>query len=176
MVIIDWVSKQGHFVFTHTMVTVLGSAWLYLQHVWKLHGLPQCMLLDWGSQFVAEFMHKLYHLLGITISSLTAYHPQSNGQTVLSVWQEDTILRPESPTWRFRLQGGSRTWLQLLRSCTSLIKVSYFKQRRRVLAEILNRRSNKSEDRNSGECTQEMRGDLVESFVDIKLESTSGSS
>ena len=58
----------------------------------------------------------------------------------------------------------------------SLVKVSYFKQRQRVLAEIPNGRSNKSENRNSREFTQEMRGDLVESFVDIKLESTSGSS
>ena len=30
---------------------------------------------------MAEFMCKLYHLLGITILSLTTYHPQSDGQT-----------------------------------------------------------------------------------------------
>jgi hypothetical protein len=39
------------------------------------------MLLDHGPQFVAEFMHELYHLLGITILLSTAYHPQSDGQT-----------------------------------------------------------------------------------------------
>jgi hypothetical protein len=39
------------------------------------------MLSDRGPQFMAEFMHKLYRLLGITISSFTAYHPQSDGQT-----------------------------------------------------------------------------------------------
>jgi transposase InsO family protein len=39
------------------------------------------MLLDRGPQFVAEFMHELYRLLGITISSSTAYHPQSDSQT-----------------------------------------------------------------------------------------------
>ena len=77
MVIVDLVSKRGHFIPTHTMVMVLGSAWLYLQHVWKLHGLLQFVLSDWGSQSMAEFMHELYRLLGITISSSTAYHPQS---------------------------------------------------------------------------------------------------
>jgi hypothetical protein len=39
------------------------------------------MLSDRGPQFVAEFMRKLYCLLRITISSSTAYHPQSDGQT-----------------------------------------------------------------------------------------------
>jgi hypothetical protein len=63
MVIVDLVSKCSHFTLMHTMVMALGSAQLYLQNVWKLHG---C---------------KLYHLLGIMISSFTAYHPQSDGQT-----------------------------------------------------------------------------------------------
>jgi transposase InsO family protein len=62
------------------MVMVLGSAQLYLQHVWKLHGLLKSTLLDHGPQFMAKFMHKLYCLLGITVSSSTAYHPQSDGQ------------------------------------------------------------------------------------------------
>ena len=30
---------------------------------------------------MAEFMHKLYHLLGITILVSTTYHPQFDGQT-----------------------------------------------------------------------------------------------
>jgi hypothetical protein len=60
MVVVDSVSKQSHFIPTHTTVTVLGSARLYLQHVWKLHGLPQLMLCDRGLQFVAEFMRELY--------------------------------------------------------------------------------------------------------------------
>jgi hypothetical protein len=81
MVVVDSVSKHSHFIPTHTMITALGSAQLYLQNMWKLHGLLNSMLSDHGPQFVAEFMHELYRLLGITISSSTAYHPQSDGQT-----------------------------------------------------------------------------------------------
>jgi transposase InsO family protein len=60
------------------------------------------MLSDRRPQFVAEFMQKLYRLLGITISLSTAYHPQSDGQTehinqeleqyiriFISEWQND---------------------------------------------------------------------------------------
>ena len=46
------------------------------------------------------------------------------------------------------------------------------KQRQRVLAEILNRSSDKAENRNSEEFTQAMRG---VNLVDIKLENASGS-
>lgn len=81
MVVVDSVSKRSHFIPTHTTVTALGSARLYLQNVWKLHGLPRSMLCDRGPQFVAEFMRELYRLLGIKIAASTAYHPQTDGQT-----------------------------------------------------------------------------------------------
>jgi len=81
MVVVDSTGKHGHFIPTHTMVTALGSAQLYLQHVWKLHRLPPSVLSDCGPQFVLQFMRELYHLLGIEIAASTAYHPQTNGQT-----------------------------------------------------------------------------------------------
>jgi transposase InsO family protein len=53
---------------------------LYLNHIWKLHGLPEGMVSDRGPQFVAEFMRKLYCLLGIRMALSTVYHPQTDGQ------------------------------------------------------------------------------------------------
>jgi len=78
MVVVNLTGKCGHFIPTHTMATVLGSAQLYLQHVWKLHGLP---LYNCGPQFVSQFMCELYHLLGIKIAASTAYHLETDGQT-----------------------------------------------------------------------------------------------
>ena len=60
MVVVDSVSKHSHFIPTHTTVTALGSVQLYLQNVWKLHGLLKSMLSDRGPQFVAQFMRELY--------------------------------------------------------------------------------------------------------------------
>src|SRR5882762_9420710 len=62
-------------------ITALGAARLFLQNVWKLHGLPRSIVSDRGLQFVAEFTRELYRLLGITLSTTTAYHPQADGQT-----------------------------------------------------------------------------------------------
>jgi len=81
MTVVDAVSKRVHFIPTHTMVTVEGAAQLFLHHVWKLHGLPKRVVSDHRPQFIALFTKELYRLLGIRISSSTAWHPQTDRQT-----------------------------------------------------------------------------------------------
>jgi len=80
MMIVDAVSKRVHFIPTHTTVTVEGAAQLFLHYIWKLHGLPKCVVSDCRPQFVALFTKELYRLLGIQISSSTAWHPQTDRQ------------------------------------------------------------------------------------------------
>jgi len=65
----------------HMTVTVEGAARLFLHQVWRLYGLPKCVISDRGSQFVAHFTRELYHLLGIKLASFTAWHPQTDRQT-----------------------------------------------------------------------------------------------
>ena len=60
MVVVDSVSKQAHFVEVVTTIMAAGSANLYLQHIWKLHGLPRKVISDRGPQFVAAFMKELF--------------------------------------------------------------------------------------------------------------------
>ena len=40
MVAVDSVGKRAHFIKAVTTISAAGVANLYLQHVWKLHGLP----------------------------------------------------------------------------------------------------------------------------------------
>ncbi|KAG9221821.1 hypothetical protein CCMSSC00406_0005646 [Pleurotus cornucopiae] len=107
MNVVDSVSKRAHFIPTHTTVSALGSANLYLQNVWKLHGLPRSVVSDRGPQFVAEFTREVYRMLGIKLAASTAYHPQSDGQT------ERTNQELESYLWIF---VGERQddWARLL--------------------------------------------------------------
>ena len=81
MVVVDSITKWSHFISIVTTLTAARTAQLYLQHVWKHHGLPRRVVSDRGPQFVAEFMKELYQLLGIKLAATTAYHPQGNGQT-----------------------------------------------------------------------------------------------
>ena len=80
MVVVNSVTKQSHFISMVTTLSATGTAQLYLQHIWKHHGLPKKVVLDRGPQFVAEFTKELYWLLRIKLATTTAYHPQGDGQ------------------------------------------------------------------------------------------------
>jgi len=65
MVVVDSVTKCAHFISTVTTISATGAAHLFLNHVWKHHGLPRKVVSDRGPQFIAEFTWELY-LLGDT--------------------------------------------------------------------------------------------------------------
>jgi transposase InsO family protein len=77
MCVVDSLTKCAHFILTHTTINVEGTA----LEVWKHHGTPWVVISDRGPQFVAAFTRELYKLLGIKLTLLTAYHPQTDGQT-----------------------------------------------------------------------------------------------
>lgn len=81
MVVVDKLSKMIHIIATTDKITSEGTARLYRDHVWKLHGLPIKVICDRGPQFVSKFMKELNSILGITTAASTAYHPQTDGQT-----------------------------------------------------------------------------------------------
>jgi len=58
-----------------------GLARLFRDNVWKLHGLPESIILDRGPQFAAGLMRELNKMLGIKTKLSTAFHPQTDGQT-----------------------------------------------------------------------------------------------
>ena len=81
MVVVDSVTKWSHFVETVTTLLAAGTTQLYLQHIWKHHGLPKKVVSDRGPQFVAEFIKELYWILRIKLAATTVYHPQGDRQT-----------------------------------------------------------------------------------------------
>jgi len=93
MMVVDVVSKRVHFIPTHMTVTAEGAARLFLHYVWKLHGLPKHVISDRGPQFIALFTKELYRLLGIRVSSSTAWHPQMDGQMERVNQELDQFLR-----------------------------------------------------------------------------------
>jgi len=81
LVVYDCFSKMAHFIATTEKTLAEGLAKLFRDHVWKLHGLPESIILDRGAQFVVGMMRELNNLLGIQTKLSTAYHPQTDGQT-----------------------------------------------------------------------------------------------
>ena len=81
LVVCDRLFKMTHFVATTEGTLAEGLARLFRDNVWKLHGLPESMVLDRGPQFAAELTKKLNRILGIKTKLSTVFHPQMDGQT-----------------------------------------------------------------------------------------------
>src|SRR5258708_25902548 len=55
LVVVDRLSKHIHAIPTITMVDSTGAACLFLEHVWRHHGLPEAVISDRGSTFISNF-------------------------------------------------------------------------------------------------------------------------
>ena len=69
-----------HFILTTEKISVEGLAKLFRDNVWKLHGLPESIILDKEPQFMAGIMRELNRMLGIESKLSTAFYSQTNGQ------------------------------------------------------------------------------------------------
>ena len=81
LVVIDYMSKMGHFIALKNIPSARDLARIFLDNIIKLHGLPSVIISDRGPQFVAKFWRKLCESLDIEVRLSTAYHPQTDGQT-----------------------------------------------------------------------------------------------
>src|SRR5947207_1960141 len=80
-VVVDRLTKQRHFVPCKDTITAEQLASLFIDHVWRIHGLPASIISDRGPQFASEFWGYLCSYLDIDRKLSTAFHPQTDGQT-----------------------------------------------------------------------------------------------
>jgi transposase InsO family protein len=81
LVVVDKLTKMVHLVATTTTATAEQTARLYVDHIWKLHGVPQKVVTDRDPLFTSHFTQALCRMLGTKQAMSTAYHPQTDGQT-----------------------------------------------------------------------------------------------
>jgi hypothetical protein len=93
MVIVDRLTKRAHFLATTTSVKATEVARLYIQEIYRLHGLPSSMVCDRDSKFTSAFWQSLFNILGVRIKTSTAFHPQTDGQTERTNRTLEQILR-----------------------------------------------------------------------------------
>ena len=81
LVVYNRLSKITHFVATTEGTLAEELARLFRDNVWKLHGLPESIVLDRGLQFVVEMTKELNDMLSIETKLSLSFHPQTDGQT-----------------------------------------------------------------------------------------------
>jgi len=93
LVVCNQLTKMAHFILTMDKTSAEGLARLFRDHVWKLHGLPESIILDRGAQFAANLMKELNQILGIKTRLSTAFHPQTDGQMEQTNQELEQYLR-----------------------------------------------------------------------------------
>ena len=81
MVVVDCFTNMAHFIGLEHNATAKDVANVFLQEVWKLHGLPTEIISDMDAKFSGEFWESLCKSLNIKRKMSTAYHAQTDGQT-----------------------------------------------------------------------------------------------
>ncbi|KAJ9515658.1 hypothetical protein QJQ45_002704 [Haematococcus lacustris] len=80
-VFVDRLSKMVHFVPCKESMNAKGFARLFIDNVFKHHGVPREIISDRGSHFTNQFWSSILKLLGVKECKSSAHHPESDGQT-----------------------------------------------------------------------------------------------
>lgn len=92
-VVCDRLTRAAHFIPCVETLRAPELAWLFLDRIFKYHGLPESIISDRGSLFVSKFWSELCKQLQITPRTSTAYHPRTNGLTERTNQTLETYLR-----------------------------------------------------------------------------------
>ena len=70
-----------HLVPVKKTITSQESAQVFLDTIFRLHGMPDTIVSDRDPKFVATFWRHLFKLCGVKLNMSTAAHPETDGQT-----------------------------------------------------------------------------------------------
>lgn len=77
LVVVDRLSKYGHFLPLSHPFTAEKVAEVFLDGIFKLHGLPDTIVCDRDKVFTSIFWNSLFEKLGVQLMFSSAYHPQT---------------------------------------------------------------------------------------------------
>jgi hypothetical protein len=81
MVVVDRLSKYDNFcLLPHPFTRELIEK-IFLDNIFKLHGMSTSVVSDHDPTFTSTFWKELFKLQGTQLNKSTTYHPQSDGQT-----------------------------------------------------------------------------------------------
>jgi len=79
LVVVDWLSKYIHFGSLAHPYKASIVAQLFMDTIFKLHGMPEMIVNDCDPTFTSHFWQKNFKLQGTHLNMSSAYHPQTDG-------------------------------------------------------------------------------------------------
>lgn len=107
---VDRLTKCVHLVPVKSTIDAEGAAKVYINTVFKLHGLSRSIVCDRDPRFTARFFTEVFRLLGTKLCMSTANHPQSDGMT-------ERIHRVVGDILRAFTNHQQNNWDELLPFC-----------------------------------------------------------
>ena len=81
VVFVDRLSKMAHLVAVPDTIDGEGTAMLFIDLVFRQHGLPVAIVSDRDPRFTGKYWKSIFKVLGTRLNMSTAGHPQTDGQT-----------------------------------------------------------------------------------------------
>ena len=83
-----------HFAPCAKDITVEGYAQLFIDTVFCHHGMPEAIISDREPRFISWFWKSLMNQLGADVRYSTAFHPQTDGQSEVTIRVMENFLHP----------------------------------------------------------------------------------
>ena len=80
LVFMDKLTKMLRLAACPQQLSAEHAAQLFIEHVFRHHGLPQKLISDKGPQFTSNFWKHVFASLQTKVATTTPYYPQGNGQ------------------------------------------------------------------------------------------------
>ena len=80
-VIVDQLNKMAQFIPTNKNVKTLELERLFVEHIYRLYGLPIDIVTNQDSKFNSLLWRAIFMSLETTLNISIAYHPKTNGQS-----------------------------------------------------------------------------------------------
>ena len=81
LVVVDRLSKYSHFFALSHPYTASLVAQIFMDQIFRLHGIPSSIVSDRDATFTSHFWRKLFHLIGTKMNMSLGYRPQIDGHT-----------------------------------------------------------------------------------------------